>query len=201
MQNDEGTFMSVREVSGEKILGGKSLVMSGNSAIAKRMQKGALRKARDFAIAAHGEQSYGDKPYVVHLAAVVRILEQFGCSSDYLVAGWLHDVVEDTAVPLEEIRAIFGERVASLVWAVTGEGHGNRQAHSASIYEKIAACPEAAVVKLADRIANIEACERGDRHSVRYSREHPNFADAISRHVDTVMWQRYLKAVEAKGSL
>jgi (p)ppGpp synthase/HD superfamily hydrolase len=157
-----------------------------------------LRKARDFAVHAHGAQRYGDKPYVDHLLAVVRILEQFGASADCRVAGWLHDTIEDTSVTRDEVSVEFGDRVASLVWAVTGEGHGNRQAHSASICAKIAQCPEAAVVKLADRIANIEACERGDRHSARYVGEHPAFADAIAPLVDAAMWQRYLDALGAK---
>ena len=147
--------------------------------------------AREFSIRAHGDQRYGDRPYVEHLFAVVTVLESFGFSDDYVAAGWLHDVVEDTEFTEADIAAAFGERVANLVSAVSGGG--DRESHVASIYEKIAAYPDAAVVKLADRIANVEACEPGDKHSVRYAREHLGFGEVIEPHVPARMWQRYLK--------
>lgn len=48
-------------------------------------------RAREFAIAAHGEQRYGDDPYVSHLAAVVQVMDDFELSDEFKVAGWLHD--------------------------------------------------------------------------------------------------------------
>lgn len=150
---------------------------------------------REFAVSAHGDQRYGDRPYVEHLAAVVGVLEEFGFADDHVAAGWLHDVVEDTIATEADIKAAFGARVAKLVGAVSGGG--DRATHVASIYEKIAAYPDAAVVKLADRIANVEACEPGDKHSIRYAREHQRFAAAIERHVPKHMWERYLVALRA----
>lgn len=153
--------------------------------------------AREFAVAAHGDQRYGDRPYVEHLAAVVDVLEEFGFSDEYVAAGWLHDVVEDTDVTEADIQAAFGEQVAKLVSAVSGGG--NRETHVASIYEKIEAYPDAAFLKLADRIANVEACARGDKHSIRYAREHPRFATVVGPHVPPAMWERYLVALKAKS--
>ena len=190
--------MAVREMSAEELLGGKALIGVPVRAMVKGLK---LRKARDFAIEAHGDQPYGDKPYVEHLSAVVRTLEDFDAGVSCLVAAWLHDVVEDTAVTIEQVRSEFGEEVANLVWAVTGEGNGDRSAHAASICKKVAALPDAAVVKLADRIANIEACEPGDKHFLRYSREHAEFEKAIKPHVSQPMWQRYLNGLEAKAEL
>lgn len=155
-------------------------------------------RAREFAIAAHGNQCYGDEPYESHLAAVVQILEDFGFSDEFKAAGWLHDVVEDTDKKIADISDAFGDRVAHLVWAVTGGG--DRESHVASIHRKIGAYPDAAVVKLADRIANVEACRRGDKHSVRYSREHGDFATTIRPHVPLAMWERYLSALERSSS-
>lgn len=157
-------------------------------------------EARDFAIAAHGDQPYGNSPYVVHLSAVVRVLESFGADEVHLKAGWLHDVVEDTTVQIEDVRSRFGKQVADLVWAVTGEGHGDRHAHSRSIYRKIAAHPAAASLKLADRIANVEACQKGDKHSTRYAREHPEFAGVIEAFVPSAMWNRYVRALAERQS-
>lgn len=156
-------------------------------------------EAREFAVAAHGEQRYGDNPYETHLTAVVRNLEDFGFSEEYKAAGWLHDVIEDTDRSIGDISATFGARVAQLVWAVTGGG--DRASHIASIHAKIATYPDAAVVKLADRIANLEACCRGDKHSIRYNREHDDFAAAVRSHVPIGMWARYLKALKDKSRL
>ncbi len=78
----------------------------------------ALTDARSFAIAAHGEQMYGDQPYVFHLDAVVELLAPFGNQAQ--IAGYLHDVVEDTDVSLQKVREEFGDRIADCVCA----GHG-----------------------------------------------------------------------------
>lgn len=175
------------------------MVLSAGSALGRQLVQQRLKAARELATAAHASQRYGNKPYTEHLSAVVKLLEQFAAPLDAMVAGWLHDTVEDTGVSLDQIRSEFGEHVAKLVWAVTGEGEGDRAAHSASIYRKIGDCPEAAIVKLADRIANIEACQRGDKHYLRYSREHAGFQRAVEPHVPKRMWQRYLLALDDKA--
>ena len=61
--------------------------------------------ARSFAIAAHAGQLYDSQPYEVHLAAVVQVLCDFGYDESYQQAGWLHDVVENTAVSLSAIAS------------------------------------------------------------------------------------------------
>lgn len=59
------------------------------------------------------------EPYIVHPLAVKKILEEWGMDEDTVIAGILHDVVEDTDVKLEEIKDEFGESVAFLVDGVT----------------------------------------------------------------------------------
>lgn len=146
-------------------------------------------EAEDFAIAAHGDQRYGDAPYRTHLAAVVRVLNDFGYVGAYEVAGWLHDVVEDTSVDLSTIAARFGPEVASMVDAVTGLG-ASRAERNARIYAAIAREPQAAVLKLADRIANVEAAPAGSQHGARYAREADAFAAMVRQHVPPAMWAR-----------
>ena len=58
-------------------------------------------------------------PYIAHPVHVSVILIRHGFDEDMAIAGLLHDVVEDTDVPLESIRAAFGEQVARLVAAVS----------------------------------------------------------------------------------
>jgi (p)ppGpp synthase/HD superfamily hydrolase len=72
-------------------------------------------RARAFAIAAHGNQRYGEQPYEVHLAAVRQVLFDFGHGGELAIAAWLHDTVEDTDVTVEQIELEFGSAVAALV--------------------------------------------------------------------------------------
>ncbi len=81
---------------------------------------GRIRAALDLAERAHAGQSRasGD-PYIAHPVAVARILADLHMDTDTIVAALLHDVVEDTSVPLDDIRAQFGDDVAELVDGVT----------------------------------------------------------------------------------
>lgn len=64
----------------------------------------------------HGQFRKGsDIPYISHPRAVARILSDAGCSEELVVAGILHDTVEDTYVTLDYIREKFGEKVAQIV--------------------------------------------------------------------------------------
>ena len=58
-----------------------------------------------------------DIPYITHLVAVSRILEQYGFGVEIRVAGLLHDIVEDQDYPLSAIRDQFGGWVAEMVAA------------------------------------------------------------------------------------
>lgn len=144
-----------------------------------------LARARAFAVAAHGEQRYGDQPYAVHLDAVATLLAPFG--EEAQVVGYLHDVVEDTAVSLDVLRTEFGERVAKLVALVTDEPGPNRRERKARGNAKLAAVTDddslALVVKAADRLANLRASAAGGADSKlgMYRREHPEFRRAACR--------------------
>lgn len=116
-----------------------------------------VTKAREFAAVAHGHQMYGDKPYTYHLDAVYDILVAAGVTDiGVLTAAYLHDTVEDTLVSLEMIRLEFGLRVATTVHALTDEPGANRKERKAKTYPKIRGNYDAVLVKLADRIANVE---------------------------------------------
>ena len=59
------------------------------------------------------------EPYIIHPLAVKKILEEWGMDEDTIIAGILHDTVEDTAITLDDIKKEFGESVAFLVDGVT----------------------------------------------------------------------------------
>lgn len=134
-----------------------------------------------FAIRAHRDQRYGDRPYASHLIDVVENLRRFGVDTPELVAAaWLHDTVEDTAVTVQEVAERFGPRVAALVSAVTTSPGPTRKERLVHTYPRIAATEGAVLVKLADRIANVEACwSTRDRRLFMYREEYPAFRAAL----------------------
>lgn len=157
---------------------------------------GGAVDARAFATHKHEGQKYGEKPYTVHLAAVRDVLLSVGVLDDEPlgIAAWLHDTVEDTSTTREEIEVRFGADVASLVWAVTGVGK-NRKERNANAYEKIRAYPLAATLKLADRIANVEASANVPDKLAMYRKEWPSFRDALAGNGHPALWERLRKAL------
>ena len=141
--------------------------------------------ARAFAIAAHGDQAYGEFPYVHHLDAVAAILAPYGITAQ--VIGYLHDTIEDTPVTREEVEARFGTHVADCVAILTDEPGPNRKARKQLTYAKMAqvgASHELALVaKVADRLANVRACIASGNSGMRamYRDEHATFRPAVFR--------------------
>ena len=80
----------------------------------------ALNRAYVFAMKKHGAQlrTSGD-PYYSHPIEVAGILTKFKLDSASIIAGLLHDTVEDTDTTVEEVRELFGDQVASLVDGLT----------------------------------------------------------------------------------
>jgi len=72
-------------------------------------------KARDFAIKWHGDQMYGDKPYVYHLDQVADNVSAMGYveSAPEYITAYMHDLGEDTNCSYLEIKQAFGWKVAT----------------------------------------------------------------------------------------
>ncbi len=116
-------------------------------------------KAIEFAFQAHaGQCRKGTKrPYIIHLLGVAKTLIGHGCSEDLVVAGILHDTVEDTDVTVENIRQTFGEKVASLVQAASepdkSDTWENRKRHT---IEYLKTAPrDVLLIACADKLDNI----------------------------------------------
>jgi guanosine-3',5'-bis(diphosphate) 3'-pyrophosphohydrolase len=142
-------------------------------------------RARSFAIAAHGEQTYGDKPYACHLDAVAALAAPYGDVA--VVVAYLHDTVEDTTASIQDIDTAFGAAVAACVSLLTDEAGVNRKERKAKTYAKLADAggelEVALIVKAADRLANVRACVQGHRSDLLklYRREHQAFRQAVYR--------------------
>lgn len=137
--------------------------------------------ARSFAIKAHAGQKYGEKPYEVHLSHVHRVLEKEGYGADPILsdASWLHDVVEDTQVSLAEIARLFGADVADTVGRVTDEPGNSRKERKQKTYPKIRGHRSATIIKLCDRIANVEASQIVPHKFEMYKTEYPDFRSQL----------------------
>lgn len=143
-------------------------------------------QARSFALIAHGDQRYGEhRPYSYHLDQVVSHLQSFGETA--MIIGYLHDVVEDTAIALPEIRAEFGDLVADCVNLLTDAPGSNRKERKENTYAKLALVSGptemALIVKAADRLANVKACIADQKSALLhvYREEHTVFRKAAFR--------------------
>lgn len=82
-----------------------------------------IKKAYEFARRHHdGQERSSGEPYIVHPLEVALILSDLELDIATIVAGLLHDVVEDTSVSLQQIEQEFGSEIANLVDGVTKLG-------------------------------------------------------------------------------
>lgn len=157
-----------------------------------------LARAEAFAREMHADQLYGSLPYAdAHLNVVADIVRRYGGDTGQIAAAWLHDVVEDCSVPIGLIYAEFGFRIGGMVGACTGFGE-TREQRNWQIYRKIGIRHEAALVKTADRIANVEASQPGSRHAEMYLSERDAFARQVAIHAPPLMNQRLEAAYNIK---
>jgi guanosine-3',5'-bis(diphosphate) 3'-pyrophosphohydrolase len=119
-------------------------------------------QAKNFALAAHAGVFYEPEhiPYSTHLLKVAQYtFKAFKNDFDIHFAtsvAWLHDVVEDTAFTPKEINAQFGTRICDAVLSLTKDKTLCKPYQMADSLSRIKQQPcEAAIVKMADRIANL----------------------------------------------
>jgi len=142
-------------------------------------------EARSFAVAAHGEQKYGNHPYSIHLDAVAALVEPYG--EEAVVVAYLHDTVEDTGATIAEIESKFGPKVARCVDLLTDAPGANRKERKAKTYAKLVEVQGenelALLVKAADRLANVRACVKDRKLSLWqiYRSEHVTFKGSAYR--------------------
>jgi len=146
-----------------------------------------VKLAKDFAIKAHSAvgQKYGEFPYSVHLQAVESVALRFDIHVPDVLAGcWLHDVLEDTATTVHDLSPFFSVNIIDMVSALSETKFGNRQQRHAITYPVIAKNHWSVLIKLCDRIANVEAGNKNDM----YRKEHGEFKRYF-RNVDLMKWQ------------
>ncbi len=156
-------------------------------------------RALAFAKAAHESigqtRKYTGEPYIVHPIAVAEIVRSVPHTPEMIAAAYLHDVVEDTAVTIDEVRTAFGDKVAELVdWLtdVSRPGDGNRRTRRALDLQHTAkAPPDAKTIKLADVIDNSVTIVKHDGRGFGpvYRREKLALLEVL-KDGDPTLWQR-----------
>lgn len=119
-----------------------------------------IHEAIVFAAMKHAKQKRKgtNVPYFTHPAEVMQILTENGCSENAIVAGILHDVIEDTGTQPEEIKEKFGEKILKIVAA---ESEDKKKSWKERKQTTIDHLPEASLeVKLvccADKLSNLRS--------------------------------------------
>ncbi|WP_212976109.1 HD domain-containing protein [Bacillus sp. J14TS2] len=125
-------------------------------------EKERLKVALDFAEEAHdGQKRATGEPYITHPIAVCEILLDYNADIITLISALLHDVVEDTPVPIPEIDRKFGKQVSNIVDGLTKveKGTFKKVEYQAINTEKLLSASiediRVAAVKIADRLHNM----------------------------------------------
>ena len=139
-----------------------------------------IREAYDFARAAHyGQKRFSGEPYFSHVLEVAFILSELGLDTESIVAGLLHDVLEDTNVKGEDVARIFGEEVFSLVEGVTKINEIDLDAAEEEKAENLRKVILATtkdirviIIKIIDRLHNMRTLKYAPKeHQIRTARE------------------------------
>ena len=127
-----------------------------------------ITKAFNFARQAHkGVRRHSGEPYIMHPLAVARIVcQEIGLGSTSICAALLHDVVEDTDYTVEDIRNLFGDKIAEIVNGLTKISGGVFGAHASAQAENfkkllltMSEDIRVILIKIADRLHNMRTLE------------------------------------------
>jgi guanosine-3',5'-bis(diphosphate) 3'-pyrophosphohydrolase len=140
----------------------------------RRLEKGdkeTIRKAFEVAVEAHKEmRRKSGEPYIYHPIAVAQICaEEIGLGATGIICALLHDTVEDTDVTLEDVRAMFGEKVAQIINGLTKISGviDHTSSMQAENFRKVLLTMSEDIrvilIKLADRLHNMRTLEHMKR--------------------------------------
>jgi GTP diphosphokinase / guanosine-3',5'-bis(diphosphate) 3'-diphosphatase len=151
---------------GRRTPGLKELLASTGSYLAPD-QVERIRAAAEFGASAHqGQKRLSGEPFIAHPVAAAAILADLRLDADTIVAAILHDVIEDTPTPKDQLAARFGADVAELVDGVTKldqiKFKSREEAQAESFRKMLLAMVRdlrVILVKLADRMHNMRTIE------------------------------------------
>ena len=126
-----------------------------------------IEKAYKIAEKAHdGQLRSSGEPYLIHPVSVACILVELGMDSASIIAGLLHDVVEDTEMTLDDVKKEFGKEIAVLIDGLTKIGKipfsSREEQQAENIRKMLMAMAEdirVIIIKFADRMHNLSTLE------------------------------------------
>ena len=179
-----------------------------------------IKSAIQFAARKHHGQFRAEQeplPYITHLFSVALLLAEGGASDEVVVAGLLHDTLEDTDTAPEELARAFGARVLELVQTVTEPKEGAnseklawRQMKELCLTQLSKGTDEALMIAVADKIDNIESkietfAREGQALLNRFSQEpaaylwyHGAVLAEAQRRLSGPLLERFARAYEAE---
>jgi guanosine-3',5'-bis(diphosphate) 3'-pyrophosphohydrolase len=183
-----------------------------------------VRKAYDYSLRYHtGQQRASGEPYLVHPLEVAHVLAEMKLDANAIAAGLLHDLVEDTAVTVEQVRQEFGEQVAHIVEGVTKISKidfATREERQAENLRKMMLAMvddiRVVLIKLADRLHNMRTLAHlpPDRqasiaretleiyapiaHRLGMGKVRGELEDLAFPYVDPIAYQQIKEAVDAR---
>lgn len=187
----------------------------------------AIEKSYRIAESAHTDQKRrSGEPYIIHPLAVACILVEMGMDSQSVIAGLLHDVVEDTEMTLDEIRQEFGKETALLIDGLTKIGKiafsSKEEQQAENLRKMLMAMAEdirVIIIKFADRMHNLSTLEYvspqqqrdkaleclevyapiAHRLGMRAVKEY--MEDVSLKYLDPVAYEEIVESLESKGSI
>ncbi len=180
-----------------------------------------LDRAIIFAVKAHHNTERRGKgfPYVVHPLEAMAIVATITPDQELLAAAALHDVIEDTEVTVDELREMFGERIAHLVHAESDQLNGELfdgqneeetwHARKQAAIDRLAAAPhDAKIVAMGDKLSNMRAIardykEKGDalwsifhvKDKASHEWHYRGLAASLSELSDTFAYQEFVQLI------
>jgi (p)ppGpp synthase/HD superfamily hydrolase len=153
-----------------------------------------IDKAIEFATKAHRNQfrKGTELPYISHPFSVAMLLREMGCDEEIVIAGVLHDVVEDTDYSLDDIEKKFGKRVAEIVNGCSEpDRNASWESRKKHTIEYLKNAPyEIKIVSCADKLHNIRTIRRG------FNKTGHSFWDLFHRGFESQKWY-YLSLVKS----
>ncbi len=117
-----------------------------------------LERAITFLVDSINTSGHNPKPVILHSIIVGMKLLEYGYRKELVIAGLLHDVLEDSDVNDTDIKSLFGEEVTRLVKALTFKeeiGYDVKKYIQVVSNQKIKGGKDACIIDAADRLANI----------------------------------------------
>lgn len=168
-----------------------SIFVQNKNSIMKEGDVKFIEKCRDFAIGAHSSTNhlYDLEPYSVHLESVYFFaLKYINLVAEplrkyVLGASWTHDTIEDARMTYNDVKAVCGEDVAEITFALTNEkGKTREDRANDKYYLEMKLVPGADYVKICDRLANVKrSFKKKSTMLGKYRKEQDHFRAMLYR--------------------